>query len=443
MPNLARLPISGSDVNTWSDILNRQITQTTSSANGAFNTFNQFSTRPTSLTADDAGKTYLYTQTGNLHEWSGTEWKVYDTNGVINIKDYGVKCDNSDEGDALQNVVNLTPDGGTLIITGKIVSSKPINISKKIRIDGFTNYIIFTSSNGFKIGSSTGVLIGVTIQNINIQSYPFFEINQNNNFCGIEVFGSINNKSFNHLYENIFCDGFETAFRGNYIWSSNWNNFSTGRGKNGIMIHGQSVNNSILGCTINCSETNTLNSVGIGIFGDSLGAVISDNFTEGVMIANCLIAFFETNILCIGSNHNYINNNIIDFSKKFGIRCVSNAIINGSGHTINSNWIALDGDGAVGIKGENNFTLTNDDGMRVSNNHFYAYSTRQVETGIDFSGTNKFHDIITGNTFDGLGSFKNGIIGHTGGHQIATSNSMHGAGFTTKIKNIDILMANY
>ncbi len=91
---LARLPITGSDANTWSDILNRNITQTNSALNGAFNSFDQFSYRPTNLTADDAGKTYLYTQTGNWHEWSGTEWKVHNKS-EINVKDYGAVGDNS------------------------------------------------------------------------------------------------------------------------------------------------------------------------------------------------------------------------------------------------------------------------------------------------------------------------------------------------------------
>ena len=67
MPNLARLPITGSDANTWSDILNRQISQTTSGVNGAFNSFDKFSNRPTNLTVDDTGKTYIFTQTGNFH----------------------------------------------------------------------------------------------------------------------------------------------------------------------------------------------------------------------------------------------------------------------------------------------------------------------------------------------------------------------------------------
>jgi hypothetical protein len=57
----------------WDTTLNNYLTQLTDNNNGGgINTFTAFSQRPTNLTADDKGKTYLYTQTGNLHQWDGT-----------------------------------------------------------------------------------------------------------------------------------------------------------------------------------------------------------------------------------------------------------------------------------------------------------------------------------------------------------------------------------
>ena len=83
-----RIPTPSQDAGNWGTILNDHLAQTQNPLNGAFNSFDQFSARPTNLTADDAGKTYLYTQTGNWHEWSGTEWKVQNKS-EINVKDYG------------------------------------------------------------------------------------------------------------------------------------------------------------------------------------------------------------------------------------------------------------------------------------------------------------------------------------------------------------------
>lgn len=49
--------------------------------------FNLLSERPTNLTADDAGRNYLFTKTGNVHEWTGTEWIVLNKTDV-NAADY-------------------------------------------------------------------------------------------------------------------------------------------------------------------------------------------------------------------------------------------------------------------------------------------------------------------------------------------------------------------
>jgi hypothetical protein len=61
----------------WGTPLNAHISQLQNPSNGVINSFDQFSQRTAlALTADDAGRTYLYTQTGNLHQWNGTTWKV-------------------------------------------------------------------------------------------------------------------------------------------------------------------------------------------------------------------------------------------------------------------------------------------------------------------------------------------------------------------------------
>jgi Pectate lyase superfamily protein len=72
----------------WGTPLNNHLSQLQNPTTGGINTFDQFSQRPTNLTADDQGKTYLYNQTGNLHQWTGAIWKVLNES-VINVKDYG------------------------------------------------------------------------------------------------------------------------------------------------------------------------------------------------------------------------------------------------------------------------------------------------------------------------------------------------------------------
>ncbi len=155
---LARLPITGSDANTWSDILNRNITQTNSALNGAFNSFDQFSQRPTNLTADDAGRTYLYTQTGNWHEWSGTEWKVQNKS-EINVKDYGAVGDGvADDTVALQRALDL--EKPIFIPKGNYKITSTLNLPKEtmtyIKGEGWSNSTLLSSVIGWTIQPKNG-----------------------------------------------------------------------------------------------------------------------------------------------------------------------------------------------------------------------------------------------------------------------------------------------
>ena len=87
MPN-KQLPAIGDS--NWGSTLNSYITQTTDNTlGGGFNSFTNFADRPNNLTADDKGKTYLNTQSGNFHKWDGTKWVVNHTGDSINVRDFG------------------------------------------------------------------------------------------------------------------------------------------------------------------------------------------------------------------------------------------------------------------------------------------------------------------------------------------------------------------
>jgi hypothetical protein len=103
---LKRIPNPNADANAWGTILNEHLAQTHRAVDGGLNTFNTFNERPTGLTADDQGKSFLFTKTGNWHEWSGTTWKVLNSN-KINVLDYGAIADGVTNNTVIvQNIIN-------------------------------------------------------------------------------------------------------------------------------------------------------------------------------------------------------------------------------------------------------------------------------------------------------------------------------------------------
>jgi Pectate lyase superfamily protein len=135
----------------WGTPLNAHISQLQNPTNGAINSFEQFSGRPTTLTADDAGKTYLYTQTGNIHQWNGNTWKVLNES-VINVKDYGAVGDGvTDDTLAIQAAVNKCTKNQEIHIADGTFLSKEIiiPITNDITITGGGSVKFVNTAFGF------------------------------------------------------------------------------------------------------------------------------------------------------------------------------------------------------------------------------------------------------------------------------------------------------
>ncbi len=175
---LKRIPTPSQDAGNWGTILNDHLAQTHNPINGSFNSFDQFSSRPTNLTADDAGKTYLYTQTGNWHEWSGTDWKVQNKSEV-NVKDYGAIGDGvADDTAAIQFCLDKAAitKSTVYIPNGGYPISKPLEVSSFVALYGESMRGVVISKNSTTNG--IGNLNAVIILKKDADSY--------NNYCNIQ-----------------------------------------------------------------------------------------------------------------------------------------------------------------------------------------------------------------------------------------------------------------
>jgi parallel beta-helix repeat protein len=131
-------PIPTLGLTNWGQPLNEHLAQLNNPITGGINTFDTFSQRPTTLTAVDKGKTYLYTQTGNIHQWTGTNWKVLNESH-INVKDFGAVGDGVvDDTAAVQAGINeaQTRSGIVFVPKGKYVTTQTLQVTESIKIIG-------------------------------------------------------------------------------------------------------------------------------------------------------------------------------------------------------------------------------------------------------------------------------------------------------------------
>jgi hypothetical protein len=184
---LKRVPTIGSDNGNWGQILNDNLSQLTNPLNGGINKFDIFSQRPTTLTADDVGKTYLYTQTGNIHQWDGTNWKVLNQSEV-NVKDYGAVGDGVvDDTVAVQTCVDyvltrnaLVPivfrDGVYKITSTITMDYSTVNHNLGVKFDGLGSKILGAGANGSYIFEIIGKnnTAPNTVQAVNLIFAPEF-----------------------------------------------------------------------------------------------------------------------------------------------------------------------------------------------------------------------------------------------------------------------------
>ncbi len=284
---LKRIPTPTQDAGNWGTILNDHLAQTQNPLNGAFNSFDQFSARPTNLTADDVGKTYLYTQTGNWHEWSGSEWIVRDTNDIANIKDYG----------AIGNTNPATLIGNDDTDAIKLAITKAKLAQHRLSI--------FIPNGDFKVSDSLEVT-GLNVFGLNNKGwiratqgeFDVFVTTSSSTFNGFSIHGGWKNDTPNLKGNAIYCSN---PVFGNIRIYDMIIDFAK---ENGVKIFRCGYAN-ISSCTIRACGDNCIYLLGLDTGPNGTTTVAINNSTAvsdtpygyGVKIENCYNITLDT-VIC-------------------------------------------------------------------------------------------------------------------------------------------------
>jgi Pectate lyase superfamily protein/Right handed beta helix region len=298
MPNKS-IPTLGDS--NWGTPLNAHLSQLQNPTNGGINTFEQFSGRPTTLTTDDVGKTYLYTQTGNLHQWTGTIWKVLNES-VINVKDYGAIGDGvADDTAAIQTAVDL---GKSCFFPEAIYSVIGLSVQSNCTYFGVGDNSVISliepdrTVNDLNYAFALNFKSNVTIKDLKISSQRYNSIPKPIAYalCGISVY----------LSKNITISNVNIVSFANY----------------GIFISGTATNDSEDVIVENCyfdnwSTRDTGSSFGAIHFGHGTNRCIARN--NRVMCAATFgIIFSDLYVPGESKNHQAIDN-VIENSINYGI----------------------------------------------------------------------------------------------------------------------------
>jgi hypothetical protein len=143
----------------------------------------------------------------------------------------------------VQAAHDAAPTGGVVLLPpGNTTHTTPISVTKSITLRGsayYTSRIVANGVNGIEVAD------GVTdfhMENIEVACATRYSTTTNT-LVGIKVGGATGSRPFNHVYRDVYVDGFQTAYMSDYLWGSTFSNFRTAFGLIGMDIYGLSVNN--------------------------------------------------------------------------------------------------------------------------------------------------------------------------------------------------------
>lgn len=311
----------------------------------------------------------------------------------LTVAAFGAVSDGTtDDTAAVQATIDAAPIGGIVMLPpGNTRISTALAITKALTLRGSSQYI-----SRIYCDDCNGVEVAEGVSNFRMENIEVACVVRHsttpNTLVGVKVEGVTGSRPSNHLYRDVYIDGFETGFDTEWLWSSRFENARVSHCKTGIHATGLSVNNFVT----HGSFGGTDESGGKGIYLD--GNVTP---SEGWTITETLIDSFEIAIDAIAVTHCKVAQCILDHCGVYGVLIRSSATNFGGNWEILGNYIGIEGTGTNGIGMSNAISNTQNAGNRIIGNYILAYSGSTLGYGIRASGAQAINNIISANTIRG------------------------------------------
>ena len=304
----------------------------------------------------------------------------------------------ADDTVALQDSLNALPVGGEMVLphSGNAKITAPLSITKPLTIQGRhreSQRILAVGCDGINV---TAGVDGVRLRDFEIAAGTRYSTTANT-FVGVNVDGTAADNPTEHLYENVFCDGFHTAFRTRYLWSSRFEGVRTAFGLIGIDAYGKSVNNFV-GAGTRLTVEKVAGSRGVRLYGRESFTDAAVVASEGWLLGHMLTYGAEIGVDCVGVNHVYLGRVVLDFCQLIGLRAIHNGTAFANNVGLTNSYIGMDGAaGDAAVKLANTVSHTQRRAARIIGNEFTVYSDKVAARAVHISGS-EARAIVEGNT---------------------------------------------
>lgn len=307
---------------------------------------------------------------------------------------------------ALQNWIKVGQQGVPLsfpavLCGGGYLITAPLSITVGVNIQGGgweRSALVCIGCDGFQIAAGVAQVIMQNFRiNLNVRYQQPNGTVTPNAFAAIRTLGSVGSQCAEHLYRDLFIDGFGTYIVGGGLQFTLIDNCQGYFGLNGIILTGTAADVTVRGGIYQCGNLNPSGAMlALQPSGVQVGGGGATDDSQGCTLTGVTLTGFFADVWLLGCNFCFVENCQLDFANGYNVLVQSGGLASCC-HNITDNYCALTANATMGIRLLNNVVTGFTGGNRISGNSILMYAAG-ASRGIRIDGTQEQNNIITGNT---------------------------------------------